>query len=288
MKNADLHTHSYYSDGEFSPKEVVKQAKRLGIKHLALSDHNSIKGIPEAMRSAKKAKINLIPTVEVKVKGGEILGYFIDYKDKNLQKELKKISRSKVQRIKDRIKSLQKIGLDISLSKFEKKYPHAKDNYEAGNILYYFHEVLRMPIEDYYGFLDTIKSKKIKSTEPTMIQGIKLIKKYGGVPVLAHPWIGEYTKEFRFTEKNIKKLAKAGLKGLEVNNDEGYRYSRTPAIVKKIRKLAKKYNLIITSGSDYHGTCFYGFFGNYHRLGKCNCDEKVVNQLKNLKENGQS
>jgi len=83
MRNTDLHTHSYYSDGELSPKELVRLAKKKSILNLALTDHNSVKGVEEAISEGKKIGINVIPGVEVLVKGGEILGFLLIIKIKN-------------------------------------------------------------------------------------------------------------------------------------------------------------------------------------------------------------
>lgn len=283
-KNCDLHTHSYYSDGEFSPTQLVNKAKKLGIKCLALADHNSVNGVEEAIRKGKKRGITVIPALEVMTKEAELLGYFIDYKNPSLKKELKKFSHHLNEKVKARLAAFQKLGINISYKKFKKIFPYPKDNYEFGNINNYFLGKIKMSQKDYFSLLDKAKplTKKHKDKTPSIIKGIKLIKKYKGVPVFAHPWISVYNKKLEFNEKNIKELVKAGLKGIEINNHEGYNFGRTKEFVKKIKKLAKKYNLVITSGSDFHGpvlTCFKG----YHKLGKSNCDEKVVEELKLLK-----
>ena len=76
MKTTDLHTHSYYSDGKLSPKQVVRDAKKAGVKILALTDHNSISGVKEAIAEGKKLGVRVIPGAELRSKEGEILGYF--------------------------------------------------------------------------------------------------------------------------------------------------------------------------------------------------------------------
>jgi 3',5'-nucleoside bisphosphate phosphatase len=280
-KVCDLHTHSTYSDGEFSPQIVVKKAKKKGIKVLALTDHNSVRGIKHAIKEGKKQGIRIIPAVEVRVKGAEILGYFIDYKNKKLQKELKKYSCGEYDNAKQRLINLKKIGCKISHKELIKHFPDAKGNLNVGHIIYYLNKkgFSKNKVKDY---MSKSRFRPPADKNMSIASGIKLIKKYNGIPVLAHPWIGEYTKEFKFTEKNIKKLIKLGLKGLEINNHEGYNYGRTPSFVKKIRKFAKKYNLILTSGSDFHGEALFGK-KKYHVLGASNCSIKVVKQLENLK-----
>ena len=87
MKNSDLHTHSIHSDGDLSPSEVVKLAKKRGVKNLALSDHNSISGIDEAILEGNKQGVNIIPAVEIRAEEDEVLGYFIDYKNEKFKNE---------------------------------------------------------------------------------------------------------------------------------------------------------------------------------------------------------
>jgi epoxide hydrolase-like predicted phosphatase len=284
-KVCDLHTHSYYSDGEFSPKELVKKAKKKGIKVLALTDHNSVKGVQQAINQAKRSGITIIPGVEIEVgvKHGEVLGYFIDYKNKKLHEELKNLSRYVDKGVHTRIKALQKLNANISVSKFEKLYPHAKNNYKYANLTNYFLGHLKMSKKQYYDLLDKIKKPKPKKKQLSLVEAIKLIKKYNGVPVLSHPWLGEHNKKYVFNEKFIKNLINAGLQGLEIDNHEGYNFGRTKEFIKKIRYFAKKYNLILTSGSDFHGPVLEKLT-KHHKLGKSKCSLEVVEQLKKLKE----
>ena len=84
-KNSDLHIHSYYSDGDLSPSDVVRLAKQKGIKNLALTDHNSLDGVQEAIDEGKRQNINIIPAIEIRAKEDEVLGYFVDYKNQKFK-----------------------------------------------------------------------------------------------------------------------------------------------------------------------------------------------------------
>jgi len=278
MKNADLHTHSIYSDGELTPKEIVKRAKRKGIKYLALTDHNSVEGIEEAIKEGEKLGIIIIPSVELMVKENEVLGYFIDYKNINLKKDLKRASYYENEKTKRRINELKKKGFDISYEKFVNYFSYSKDNHNKGHLIYYFSKIQGHSRKDILNILDGLKIKKPIKKNLSVTKGIELIKKYSGIPVLAHPWINKK----KFTEKNVKKWVKAGLRGIEIENGEEFNFGRTKEFVKKIKNMAKKYNLIITSGSDYHGETMIKFTGT-HKLGNYNCDEKIVKQLEELK-----
>lgn len=269
MKNCDLHTHSYYSDGEYSPKELVRLAKKKGIKYLALTDHNSVEGIRSAINSGQKLGVEVIPGVEIISEWGEVLGYFIDTKNKELLELLKRN-----QKILDDVSStcitkLKRLGIRISRKAVRKEFP-------------------RYPMMCFFVAQTLVKKKIIKSTSalydefigkrfkleynlPKTENVIKIIKKARGIAILAHPFAeSNCQKEF----SNIKTLLKAGLGGIEIENGQYKHYDGK--IRKQIIKISKKYNLILTKGSDYHGNNVDS------KLGKSLCDEKVVLKMKKM------
>jgi hypothetical protein len=275
MKNTDLHTHSYYSDGLLSPKQLVRLAKKKGIKNLALADHDSVKGVMEAIKEGKKIGINVIPAVEIRCDFSEILGYFIDIKNKKLLAALKKSGKANEKGTKKWCETLHKAGYNIIFKEIWKKYPEARGNINL------FYPLWTLHLKGYGSTLkirDEIRKKNLKRGNIKKIKitdAINLVKKAGGVAVLAHPWLDEETLE----EKNMRKYVRAGLKGIEINN--GDRSPFYPIKIKnKIKKLAKKYDLIITSGSDFHGPEVVRQMPGDHNLGHNNCDEKVIKILK--------
>jgi len=277
MKNTDLHTHSYYSDGQISPKKLVKLAKKRGIKNLALTDHDSVEGVKEAIKEGKKIGVRVIPGVEIRAKKGEVLGYFVDFENKELNKILK-IKRRKVQEgVKDWCRKLKEGGYNISFKEIQEKFPKSKNNINE------FYPIYLLYKKGYGKMLEiaeklrkeNLRGKKIK--EISVIKAIRLIKKAGGVPVLAHPWIDEDVLK----EKNFKRYVRAGLRGIELNNGDRSPWRKRKHI-KRIRRLAKKYKLILTSGSDYHGLELVEEMPGNHKLGENNCDEKVVKKLEEL------
>lgn len=279
MKNTDLHTHSFCSDGELSPAELVRLAKKKGIRNLALTDHNSVTGISEAIEEGKKTGVNIIPAVEVVVKDWEILGYFIDFRDEGLKKSLKRASYYDNEKTKQMIDTLKNQGYDISYKIFIKEYPNSKDNHNKAHLICYFYKLLGYSREKTMEILNKVKIREPKMKNISAIAGIRLIRKYGGTPVLAHPWLNKKN----FTEVNIKRFVRSGLKGIEIENGEEYNFGRTKEFVEKIKRIAEKYDLILTSGSDYHGKIMSELTGTHH-LGKYNCDEKVVVKLESLRK----
>lgn len=273
-KNTDLHTHSYYSDGELSPAEVVRLAKKSGIKNLALTDHDSVKGVGEAIAEGKKAKVNVIPGVEVRADLTEVLGYFIDYKNKKFVKQLEKSAKRNEDATRKWCENLKKASYEINFEEIAKKFPKAKGNINTKYVL----DFLNPNKKEIHNFYKNLKKFNPKKKRISIITAIRRIKKVKGAAVLAHPWIGIKCLE----EKNIKKYVKAGLDGIELDNGDKNDF-RKKEIIDKIKKLAKKYNLILTAGSDFHQK--EGFGRGRHVIGKVRCDEKVVEKLKKRSEN---
>ncbi len=273
MKNTDLHTHSHYSDGKISPKELVKQAKQKNIKNLALTDHNSVNGIEEAIQEGKKQGINIIPGVEIVVNGGEMLGYFIDYKNKELEKALKESAKIIEDiKVKPTIKQMKKLGAKISYKDLTKEFPKSKGKCSPTHISMFLIKkgYTEKELSEFYSKveIETTRGKKLSA-----LNAIKIIRKAGGVAVLAHPWLN---KE-EFTENNIKKYIRAGMKGIEIDNGDKDQWGRDKKIINKIKKFAKKYSLILTKGSDYHAVSRHY---PLHQLGETLCDQKIIEELK--------
>jgi 3',5'-nucleoside bisphosphate phosphatase len=275
MKNSDLHTHSSYSDGIFSPTEVVRKAKEIGIKNLALTDHNSIDGIVEAQKEAKKQGINIIPGIELRCKEGEVLGYFINFKDKKFVKKVKIIQERSREVFENSIKELNKRGINVKSNEIlntELK----RNNALIAYLFKFLKNKNQINIKEMKEFMKGDLFEPHFSTEEI----IKMINDAGGVAVLAHPW---YSKTF-LDDIRIKELVNSGLKGIEIDNG-GKGEERTNSL-EKINKFAKEYNLILTTGSDFHGDS--SLMSNEHKLGMNNCDEKIVKQLKNISLNNSS
>jgi hypothetical protein len=275
MKNAELHCHSHYSDGMSSPAELVKKAKQKKIKYLALTDHNSVKGVKEAIKAGKKYGINIIPAVEIRCHECEVLGYFVDIKNRELNKQLA-LNRKQVEDIvKDWCRKLKKAGVPVDFTEIHNKFPKAKGNINDFYVLYLMHlkgwgtiNQVRIKLRRLMK-KHNFKFSRIK--EMPAVKAIRLIRKAGGVPVLAHPWLGGM--------EILKKLVRAGLKGIEFSNGDNAPFR--PAIyTRKIKAAAKRYKLIITTGSDYHGDKLAKMMtqGN-HYIGSRLCDKKVVEQL---------
>lgn len=283
MKNADLHTHSNYSsDSDISPTQLVIEAKQAGLKYIALTDHDSIDGINEFLKAGKKHNIEAIPGIELHSKFGEILGYFIDHKNKDLINLCKRNKKAINERAFKTIKKLGADGYVLNPEKIKKKYNRKileRPLIAIAMVDKGYTESFRTAFDD---FLAKGNKYFIETNLLSSAEVIKIIASAKGLAVLAHPYYEYYISEF----KNIKKLINAGLVGIECpeltnlypeNFNKIEDYKKIIKVVKKIKTIRQKHNLILTSGSDYHGSIH-----PYNILGSNNCDESIVIALKNI------
>lgn len=249
----DLHIHTMASDGSFSPAQIVDKARRLGLKAIAITDHESVDGISEAIKAAKGMNIKVIPGVEIEAFAVterekaiiHILGYNINWKDPVLIDILHEMTVTRTKVTKNMVELLKAHGLDISWDEVSAI---------AGNRRWIgINHILECMLKKGYfttrkqamkGHLQYFVPGKIAHVPFPAIkvqEAIKIIKKSGGIPVLAHP--GLYHKDYL-----IPQLVKDGIKGIEV-----YYAGHSPQDTKRYERLAKRYTLISTVGSDYHG-----------------------------------
>lgn len=247
MSLVDLHVHSTASDGKFKPAEIIAKAAGLGLKFVSLTDHDSIEGIAPAIEAIKIfPDLTFIPGVEIStdLPDGEahILGYFIDYTDPEFQKELVKFRDSRTGRGRHMVEKLNGLGIKIDWARVQAiagdgaiGRPHvAQAMLEKGYI-----KTFEEAFDKYIGHGGPAYVEREKMTPE---EAVKLILRAKGIPVLAHP----------FTVKDpaamVKSLKNVGLMGIEA-----YYKDNTPKATQNSLKLAKRYGLIATGGTDYHG-----------------------------------
>ncbi len=247
VSKVDLHIHSNYSDGKFSPKELVEKAVKIGLKVMALSDHDSVDGIPSAMDAAAAySQLTFIPAVEIStdVEHGEIhvLGYFVDYNSPDLLNTLQKMRESRLNRAKKMVNKLNSLGVKIEWARVEQ--------IATGSAVGRPHIAQAMQEKGYISSFKEAFSKYIGRDGPAYVErekmtpseAVKLIIKSGGLAVFAHPIT------YRDYEIAIIDMVTAGLVGVEA-----YYNNSTAEDIRNVLSLADKYNLIPTGGSDFHG-----------------------------------
>jgi predicted metal-dependent phosphoesterase TrpH len=243
----DLHIHSTASDGKYTPEAIIARAAGLGLKYVSLTDHDSIDGIEPATKAAKNFPgLTFIPGVELStdLADGEahILGYFINYNSGELIKELEKFRDSRFGRGRRMVEKLAVLGITIDWARVQEiagdgaiGRPHVAQAMQEKGYIKSFNEAF----EKYIGHGGPAYVEREKITPE---DAVALIVRCGGLPVLAHPFTVKKPEEL------VISLKRSGLIGIEV-----YYKDNTPQATKKTLKLAEKYGLVATGGTDYHG-----------------------------------
>jgi hypothetical protein len=243
----DLHLHSTASDGRLSPQELVHLAAELGLSIIAITDHDSVEGIAPALLEAKNfPSITVIPGIELGTDTPQdevhILGYFINYNGLELAKTLERLRNSRQLRAQKMIAKLASLGIHIEWQRVQELAgggsigrPHiAQAMLEQGYVV--------SSKEAFLKYIGRDGPAYVKRETMTPVQAVRLVVKAGGLPVLAHP------ASIAHLEELISQLQRVGLVGIEAYYD-GY----TPKIVEYLTSLARKYRLIASGGSDFHG-----------------------------------
>lgn len=255
MKYIDLHVHSICSDGTCTPAELVDLAIKNDLVAFALTDHDTVEGISDALKAAKDKHIHVIPGVELSCeyvvsptqkKEIHILGYNFDWKQPELLEVLEKVAQERDDRNRKMCENLHRDGYPIDYESLVSRF---------GNAILTRAHFARFLLEK--GAIPSIDSafKKILAQDGpyfvmrkylTPKKGIELIKNAGGLPVLAHPLL--YKMSVSQLHSLLEELKGYGLRGIEAmysrnrGNDEAF-----------VRKLANEYDLFITGGTDFHG-----------------------------------
>jgi predicted metal-dependent phosphoesterase TrpH len=251
MKLIDLHVHSAASDGSFPPAEVVRLAKAGGLAAMALTDHDTVDGLPEAVAAGETLGLEVIPGVEISAQfpGGtmHILGLFVDYHNGLLDQRLAVLKQARVDRNPRIINKLNGMGIPITMARVEEisgggqvGRPHiARALMESGYV-----SDLQEAFDKYLGWRKPAYVSKFRFPPD---QALAMIREAKGIPVLAHPFT--LNQGSAYALKNlIIELQGLGLAGLEVYYSEHTREQEALYL-----KLARELNLLVTGGSDYHG-----------------------------------
>jgi predicted metal-dependent phosphoesterase TrpH len=277
MKKIDLHTHTTASDGRCSPTENVKLAKEKGLRAIAITDHDTVSGIEEALEAGKQYDIEVVPGIEISTTEEKqeihVLGYFIDYLDQPFNEELAKLRETRDLRNELMINRLNELGIPITLDEVRAKQTTKDGNVGRPHIA----EILieKGVVQNLQEAFDQYLAKGAKAyVNPPRISpkdAVMMIQKYGGVPVLAHP--GLYS-EYDYI---IEELVQAGLTGIEVHHPD-----HDDEDIARYKEYASKYQLIETGGSDFHGTRNGIVF--HSDLGSQQVDELALQLLKEKKK----
>ncbi len=251
MERIDLHVHSTESDGTFTPSELVEHALAKGLSAFALTDHDTTSGIREAYEAAKDTDLEVIAGIEFSTqydkKDIHIIGLDIDYENQNFQKELSAFRDARTIRNEKMCEKLRECGIGISYEQLKSNFPNAvmtRSHFAMFLLEYGYVKSSREAFDRYIGdYAPCFVPREKVSPE----QAIKLILENKGIPILAHPLL--YHMSNRTLEQMIQTLKEAGLVGIEAVYS-----THSPAQEREVKALAKKHDLKISGGSDFHGT----------------------------------
>lgn len=250
MEKVDLHVHSTYSDGTDSPKELIDLAVKQGLSAIALTDHDTLDGIPYAIEAAKNSPVRLIPGVELSTHFNNteihIVGLFLDYNNTAINDYLTHQRQSRIDRNIQLCNKLCNIGIDITYEKMCELYPDA--------VITRAHFADYLVKNKYTGDRNEAFDRYLSPGKPCYVtrekvapkDAIDVIHKAHGIAILAHPILYHLGKE----QMNalIDYVCNAGIDGIEAI------YSTyKPADERYIRNIALERGLAISGGSDYHG-----------------------------------
>ena len=250
-KIVDLHAHTTESDGSFTPEELILEAKRVGLSAIAITDHDSISGIKKAAPIASECDIELIPGVELSTdyngKEVHVVGLFIDIENKYFLRKIKEFKENRDNRNAIMVENLQKEGFSITMEDLMAENPDcvitraniARFLYEHGMI-----PTIQTAFEKYIG--DNCKCY-VNRFKITPMDGVRLIKEAGGTAILAHPLL--YHMSDATLQKMVDEMKEAGLDGIEA-----IYCTYTPSEERQMKKFAQENHLLISGGSDFHGT----------------------------------
>ena len=251
MNRVDLHVHSNKSDGSYTPTELVNYAIEKGLSAFALTDHDTTDGIEEALAAAKGKNIEVIPGIEFSSeyegKDIHIVGLYIDYKSDFFKRRLEAFVNGRILRNQEMCQRLQEVGVTITYEQLLAEFPDCvitRSHYAKFLLNHGYTRSMKEGFERYIGDYAPcfVSRKKI-----TPMRAIEIILKAGGIPILAHPTL--YHMSSSRLDELVAKLKAVGLVGIEAIYST---YSSSEE--RDIRKLALKYDLAISGGSDFHGT----------------------------------
>jgi len=241
----DLHIHTNYSDGTYSPQEVVTRAAEIGLEAIAITDHDAVGGIDEAIECGKQMNVEVIAGVELSTHGNghdvHILGYMFDHHSDAIQRYIRRFQEERFRRAQRIVERLNKLGFSLSFELVLLKAgngsigrPHVAAALMEEGLVFTMEEAFKKYLGD--GKPAFVPKLKI---DPT--QAMQLINEAGGLTFIAHPAVDVH-------ENYVVSLIKKGLDGIETIHPHHWE-----SATKRYQQLVRDYNVLECGGSDCHG-----------------------------------
>ena len=259
MHPIDLHTHSTRSDGTLTPAELIRYAAQKGLAAIALTDHDTIDGIEEAVQAARSLSSQdpdalvpeVIPGVELSTeyrgKDIHIVGLFIDWQNREFADRLRGFADARIYRIRKMCSLLTEYGCPVSYEDLEAAFPDT--------VITRAHFAQYLLDRGMISSIDEAFRKLIGDDCPCFVprekitphDAVRFLLRFGGVPILAHPL------QYKMGETELDALV-ASLTGLGLDGIEVYYSTHRQADTANLSRIAEKYGLLLSGGSDFHGT----------------------------------
>jgi hypothetical protein len=242
----DLHLHTTCSDGTLPPKELVARATDARLHAICVTDHDTVAGYAEAAEAGAALGVEVLPGCEISCDHGgkeiHLLGLLVDAKDPELVAELRAFREERARHLPRILHRLAELGVPVTEQEVRQ---FASDEFVGRP-----HIARAMIARGYVGHLDEAFEKYLGSTAPAYVSrrrvpvadAIALIRRAGGVPVIAHPGV------YGYGDREIGALQEVGLAGVEVLHPDHDEALRT-----RYAEIARRRGLLFTGGSDYHG-----------------------------------
>ncbi len=249
MKRIDLHIHTTASDGTATPEEVVREAEKLGLAAVAITDHDTAAGYPRAAAEGEKRGLEVVPGIEISTKfraAVHILGYYIDVDSPALEEVLEWMHRDREERNIKLCEMFRSVGVDIDIERMHARFGDLVGRPHFAEIL-----IENGRAADMQDAFDRLLNKNRPFFIPRQFlpieRSIEIIRAAGGTAVLAHPF--QYRLDDAQLRELIEHCMESGLEGIEC------RYSGYDAdMCAYLESLAAEYGLVRTGGSDFHGS----------------------------------
>jgi predicted metal-dependent phosphoesterase TrpH len=245
MKIADLHLHTNFSDGTFTPEELVLNAQKVGLACIALTDHDTVEGCARAGTAAAAVQMEFIPGAELTAEHDDtevhILGYFLDTQNRTLLDEIAKFQTVRQQRIHEMVARINELGVPLQVADVfalanckSPGRPHvARTLVKSGYV--------RNLDEAFERFLKKGRPAWVPKSKMSALEAVELIHQAGGLAVIAHPGLNR-------TDEIIPGLVAAGMDGIEC-----FHTKHSTQMAERYLEIADRFHLLVTGGSDCHG-----------------------------------
>jgi hypothetical protein len=245
MKFADLHLHTSFSDGTFTPEELVLQAQKNGLSCIALTDHDTVQGCARAAAACAPVLIEFIPGTELTAEHDDtevhILGYFLDTQNQTLLAEIAKFQAVRKQRIYEMVARINELGVPLKVEAV-----FALANCESPGRPHVARTLVKEGLtrnldEAFERFLKKGRPAWVPKAKMSARESVDLIHQAGGLAVMAHPGLNR-------TDDIIPALVEAGLDGIEC-----FHTKHSTTMAERYLGIADQFHLLVTGGSDCHG-----------------------------------